>query len=187
MVARQVREDAGGEPHVGDAVQHERVRRDFHRAGLAAALRPFRAAAAGFPEASGVVCDASRSSAAAGPTRNVTVPSRPHGRPAASKHRRQQIGRRRLAVGAGDADDRQRLARMAVEDRGQFGERQPRVRRAQPGHDCCSAGAGVSATIAAAPRRSASAANVAPSARWPRMATNTVPARDRARVVRDRR
>ena len=37
------------------------------------------------------------------------------------------------------------------------------------------AGAGVSATMAAAPRRTASAANPAPSARCPRMATNTTP------------
>ena len=33
------------------------------------------------------------------------MPSRPHGRPAASKHGRQQIRRRRLAVRAGDTDD----------------------------------------------------------------------------------
>ena len=38
MVPREVREDPGGESHVGDTLQHEGVRGHFHRAGLAAAI-----------------------------------------------------------------------------------------------------------------------------------------------------
>ena len=41
--------------------------------------------------------------------------------------RRHEVRRRRLAVRAGDADDLHLAARMAVERRGEHGERQPRV------------------------------------------------------------
>ena len=82
--------------------------------------------------ASGVVCAASRSSDGSGPVRTVTVPTRPHGIPAASKTEASRIGRRRLAVRARDAREDQFLARMRVEERRKFGQGEAGVRRAQP-------------------------------------------------------
>ena len=176
MIARQVREDARRESDAGHALQHQRMRRDFHRAGTAAAIDHFAKQPLHFrgfrrrvrcvalvgrtrPDANG-----DRADAAARHSRRV-------------EHRGEQIRGRGLAVRAGDAGDRQGLARLVVD------ERRP-VPPARAAHPACAAtahrprdpaGSGVSATMAAAPRRAASSANVAPSARCPRIATNTTP------------
>ena len=84
---------------------------------ITAALHPCRiisASSCWTSGASGVVRDASRSSV---PSRYVTVPRSPAFIPRGVEHRRQQIRRRRLAVGAGHADQPRAPARVVVETR----------------------------------------------------------------------
>ena len=132
--------------------------------------------------ASGVVCVASRSSSP------IAVRDRAEQAAADAgglEDRREQIRRRRLAVGAGDADDLHLAARMAVERRGEQRQREPRVLDDRPRH--------VDVRRAPAARRrrrrrrarSPACANAVPSACWPLSATNTWPGVDRARVVGD--
>ena len=133
------------------------------------------------------MCDASRSSDGAGPTRTVTVPSRPHGRPAASNTDASRYVVVVLPLVPVTPTTVSCFARMTGENRRPArrarGARRTSAATARP----TPAGAGDSATIASAPRRMASAANDAPSARWPRMATKTVPRETARRVVRDAR
>ena len=124
---------ARGKPQIRDAVQDERVRRDFHRARLAPGIDHLAQQALHFRRLGRRVRGVALGLRPA-PVRTLTVPSRPHGTPGGVEHRRQQIRRRRLAVRAGHADDGELLARMVVDDRRELGEREPRVRRAKPRH-----------------------------------------------------
>ena len=104
------------------------MRRHFHRAGAAAAVDHLAQQTAA-PRAPRASC-ASRSRTSP-PMRYATVPSMPHGMPAASKIDGHEIRRRRLAVGAGDADDLHLGARMPIERRGEHAPA-PAARRRRP-------------------------------------------------------
>ena len=131
MVARQVGEDAGGEAQVVGAAQRQRVRRHFHHARAAALRAACRAASAAAP-ALPASCAARRASRAADAVADrADAPALDAGR---LEDRGEHVGRGRLAVGAGDADQRQLLARIAVERRGELGQRRARVRHLDPGH-----------------------------------------------------
>ena len=102
----------------------------------------------------------------------------PSGRSACPPPRRSrctQIARRRLAVGAGDADDPHLRGSDARRTPRRAAPAQPRVADDDPRHRRRCAGAGCSATTAAAPAAIACGANAAPSAFSPRSATNTMP------------
>ena len=112
VVARQVGEDAGGEAQVVDAPQRQRVRRHLHHAGAAAvghhlAQHPLQLGR--FRRRPRSRLDLAIADAVAD---RADAPAADAGR---LEDRRQQVRGRRLAVGAGDADERQLVARMAVE------------------------------------------------------------------------
>ena len=99
--------------------------------------------------------------------------------------RRDQIGRRRLAVGAGDADDLHLAARMAIERRGEQASASRASDDHRPRHVRRRAGAGCSERPRPRRARSPGARTRAPSACCPFSATNTLSRLDRARVVGD--
>jgi hypothetical protein len=130
VIARQVREDARGKRDARDPAQREGVRRHLHRAGAALLvdhlaqqrLHLWRLGC----RAGGVahlVADpvADRAEDAAADTGGV-------------EDRSDQIGGRRLAVRAGDADHTHLAAGIAIKGRGQHGEREARVSDNRPRH-----------------------------------------------------
>ena len=182
MIARQVREHAGGERHPVHAAQRQRVRRHFHRARAAARVdhlaqqrldvRRFRRRARRLAD---VVADA------VGHRAEQAAPDA--GR---FEDRRDQIRRRRLAVRAGDADDLHLAARIAVERRG---DQRASASRAS---STIAHGTRTPSGAPAARRRSRRRRARSPGARTPCRrragpcsATNTCPGRHRPRVVRD--
>ena len=125
MVAAEVGEARRREPHAADPAQHQRVAGDLHDDGARAGLghggeQRVQAGASGVVRALGIAVTLRRA-----PIRVCTVPIRPVPRPAAQAGL-DQVGRRRLAVGAGDADDRVRRW-LAVDAVGQGAEHGPRV------------------------------------------------------------
>ncbi len=183
MIARQVREDRGGKLNAIDPLQRQGVRRHLHHAGAAPAvdhpaheglhLRRLGRRPRGVE---GAIADAIRH----GPHQAAANSGRFEDRAA-------QIAGRRLAVGAGDADD--------ASSRGSDDRRTPLTSRASARRaslttihgTLTSAGAGASETMADAPAAIACGANAAPSAFSPASATNTEPGSDTSRVVRHAR
>ena len=175
VVPREIREDGRREAHEIDAMQRERVRRDLHRTRPAAAVPHLGEQPLHFRRlrrrVRGVLlvgdarahAKAHRADVARRDLRGL-------------EHRLQQVRGRRLAVRSGYADHREPLAGMAVEDRGQLGQRQARVGGLQPGHGDRLRRRRLRTRPRRAPRPTASAAKVTPSVRWPRIATNTAPA-----------
>ena len=107
--------------------------------------------------------------------------------PAASNSALTQVRGRRLAVRAGDADDPQLAARVAVERGGQARERQARVRHDNPGRLRRPAASGARETTAiGAARERLRGERACRRPSRPCSATNTVPGRRLARVVDDR-
>ena len=139
VIARQVAEHAGGEAHAVDALQRQRVRRDFHHRGAAALLQHlaqqllhvgrFRRGARGFAilAADAVGDGAEHAGAKAGGVED----------------RREQVRRRGLAVRAGDADDRHAPARVIEEAIGEQRQRQPRIANGDPGNRRACPGAAI--------------------------------------------
>ncbi len=128
VIAREIREDPGGEAQIVDAFQRQRVRRHFHHAGAAALIHHLaehrlqlrslgsRALRLDFLAADAVADGANPAALDAGGLEN----------------RGEQIRRGRLAVGAGEADEDQPLARIFIEDRGQRRERETRIGHLHP-------------------------------------------------------
>ena len=154
VVARQVGEDAGGEA---------RCRRRAAAPARATTLpsrtprsrgRPSRAAAAARP-ALRASCAPRRCSRRRCGT--PTVPMQPAAHAGGVEDRRQQVRGRRLAVRAGDADERAARRSDAVERGREKGQRQPRVARPDPGHAPLVAAPAASDTTAIGPRATASA------------------------------
>ena len=122
VVLRQVRERDSGEAQAVDAPQLERVRRHLHRAAAVAGV--------GHPPQDRLQVDALRRRA--GDRLDNAADARldraqqPGPQPGRRQDRVQQVGGRRLAVGAGDADHLQLVAGTAVEGVGRGRHRLPR-------------------------------------------------------------
>ena len=100
VVAREVGEHDGVELDAGAAVEGQGVRGDLERARLVAGVDHLAEHALQVERLGGREL---HGSARSPPMRLTTVPSRPLGRPAAAIDAGHEVGRRRLAVGAGDA------------------------------------------------------------------------------------
>ena len=177
-----------GEPHARDALQHERVRRHFHRARLAAALDHLAQQPLHFRRLRRRVRRVALVGGDRARRERVTVPRRPHGSPAASNTDASRYVVVVLPFVPVTPTTVELLARMAVDDA------RP-VRRAPAARRSCEATGTVDAGGRAASRRRSRRRR----ARRPRRrtsrrrraaresATKTVPARHGARVVRDAR
>ncbi len=124
MVARQVREDDRREGDAGRALERESMRRRLHDARQVAAVDHLAEHALQLHRLGGRELRIGRSTPA---MRLTTVPSRAGRRPATVRIVGQQVGGRRLAVGAGDRDDAQLARGVAVEARRHEGHGVPRV------------------------------------------------------------
>ena len=148
VIVGDVGQHGDAEAHVGDAAQRERVRTDLHR-DRARAARPHLG-----EDALQIVGERRR--VVERPHRVAEVraeradPARDD--PGAVEDRRDKVRRRRLAVGAGDADDRHPERRLAVE-----GGSQPRERAHLVAHDERGDPGGSGSTDAACSRSSATA------------------------------
>jgi hypothetical protein len=112
------------------APQRQRVRRDLHHAGAAAFLEHLAQHLLQLRRLGGR--PGSVELARADPV--ADRPDPPALDPRRFEDRREHVGRGRLAVGAGDADERQLLAGIAVEGRRDLGERRARGGHLEPGH-----------------------------------------------------
>ncbi len=121
VVPAEVGEAGGGEADAADAAQHQRVAGDLHdhraHAGLSAmvASSACRSGASGVVRTLGKVAHGRPAVGIRGRgCASATVPISPVARPAAARPRLDQVGRGGLAVGAGDAEDGEPAAGLAV-------------------------------------------------------------------------
>ena len=128
MIAGQVREHAGGERDAIDPAQRQRMRRHLHRAGAALSIDHFAQKlldVGRFGRRTRRFTDLAADAIGDGPEDAAADAGR-------VEDRRDEIRRRRLAVGAGDADHPHLAAGIAIERRGQHREREPCVRDDRP-------------------------------------------------------
>ena len=173
MIPGQVREDGGSEAHAVHALQRKRVRGHLHDRRSAALLEHLGEQLLHVRRlgrrARRLAFDRGRRG------RHGTHHAR--GEPGRVEHGRQQVTGRRLAVGAGDADDRHAAARAVEEPVGEQRQRQAARRGPESTERRLSSERARRRRRRWRRARSPAAANATPSAFWPRRATKTAPGR----------